>query len=226
MARAGAALVRDNEVTLVRRGEAEGVLARVASVEGRDVALVASGGPESRAGEACVLRRGHDGLQWEFDAAVAVAAEGLTVVRLIGEPRCVNLRRFARVSTHKAAYVAHYPLLEAGASDALPRFVPATLTEIGGPGIRLDAPLRVAPGDRVLALARIDADTRLHGIGQVRRVIREDGDSQAFAVELVGLSEKEIGRLVHETNDVARRGPTPAAAPKSAALAAVGLGKQ
>lgn len=186
----------------------------MAAIEGRDVTLLLPGDPAGPRGEdplavgqACVLRRAFDGLQWEFPAMVVAAADGLIIARRLGEPRYVNLRRFVRVATQKPAFVARYPFVKAESSEELPAFVPGQVTEIAGPGLRIDAPLEAEVGDRVLAVARMPDDKVVQGVGEVRRVVRVAPTGRTLAVELTGLVEREIGELVRETNAAARQPP-------------------
>ena len=208
----GVPLHAGDEVWLVlARGPSAGQ-ARVVAVEGRQVTVLSAGPFGGRPGESCVLRRAHDGLQWEFSAAVVAVADTLAVVRLVGEPRYVNLRRFVRASTQKPAYVARYPFVRAGASAALPQFVPGLVTEIAGPGLRIAAPLEAEVGDRVLTVAAMQDGKVVQGVGEVRRIVGSAPTGRTFAVELIGLVEREIGELVRETNAAARRAEAIAAA--------------
>jgi len=90
-------------------------------------------------------------------------------------------------------------------SDDTPQFVAGTLTEIGGPGLRLDVPLSVEAGDRVLVVLKMDEGKTIQGTAVVRRVLDSHDAAHVVAVEMVGLSEAEIGELQRETNAAARQ---------------------
>ncbi|MGB2863689.1 MAG: hypothetical protein WBC05_10230, partial [Sedimentisphaerales bacterium] len=95
-----------------------------------------------------------------------------------------------------------------------PEFVPASVTELAGPGLRIEAPLEVEVGDRVLVILKLsEVDDKpgsnrtgkiapqkiVEDIGEVRHTKRiENGFS--IAVELKGLSDPNINELVRATN--------------------------
>ena len=107
--------------------------------------------------------------------------------------------------TRRSAYAAAFPFLSLDSSDETPQFVSGALTEIGGPGLRLDVPLTVEAGDRVLVVLKMDGGKTIQGTGVVRRVLASHDEIQAIGVEMVGLSEAEIGEMQKETNAAARR---------------------
>jgi hypothetical protein len=93
--------------------------------------------------------------------------------------------------------------------------VPASVTEIAGPGLRIEAPLDVKVGERVIVILKVSEEEQhkpnphrtgnftpekiVEDIGQVRHTKRiKDGFS--IAVELTGLSDPNINELVRVTN--------------------------
>ena len=204
-------LTKGDGVTFVHRGSATAVEATVTSTNGRDVTLQFADEVSLRVGQACVIHRVCDDQQWEYDISITEPGEGFAVARLIGKPRRRNLRRFARVPTRHTAYAAAFPFssLEVSddttQSDDTPQFVAGTLTEIGGPGLRLDVPLSVEAGDRVLVVLKMDEGKTIQGTAVVRRVLDSHDAAHVVAVEMVGLSEAEIGELQRETNAAARQ---------------------
>jgi hypothetical protein len=205
-------------VRIVRRGRPGSMQATIARAS-HDGVTVASDLPlEARPGEAWRLRHvDRAGQQWEFDAAVIAGAGRETVVRLIGEPRCVNLRRAPRVPTHMPAYLAAFPFVR-GSEATVPQFVPGTLTEIGGPGLRVDSSLRAEVGDRVLAVIKGHEERMIQGVAKVRRLLPGEG-SNVLVLEMVGLADDEVGALVQETNRAARRADLAVRAPAADAMA-------
>ncbi|KPK85891.1 MAG: hypothetical protein AMJ81_02445 [Phycisphaerae bacterium SM23_33] len=151
-------------------------------------------------GETWQIRYDQEGLLWESDASVVKQARGRVILKLIGTARCINRRRFARTPTMKPAAVAVFPFLE-GAADAGPQvFVPAAVTEIAGPGLRLEAPVEVRAGERVLLRVQSADGRTLQGLALVRRATPGANGMTDLAVEMVGLSTSEVAELIRETN--------------------------
>ncbi|KPJ76028.1 MAG: hypothetical protein AMK72_09430 [Planctomycetes bacterium SM23_25] len=200
-------LEQGDAVTFVHRGSPSAVEAGVARVDGRNVTLQFADEVPLRIGQACVVHRVDGGEQWEYDVSITEPGEGFAVARLIGKPRRRNLRRFVRVPTQRPAYAAAFPFISLDPSEGPPQFVASTLTEIGGPGLRLEAPLKAEAGDRILVVLKMDGDKTIQGAGVVRRVLAVRDEVQALAVEMAGLSESEVGELLKETNAAARRSP-------------------
>jgi len=198
-------LAQGDGVTFVHRDNASAVEATVTTIQGRNVTLQFADEVPLRVGQACVIHRVYDGQQWEYNVSIAEPGEGYAVARLIGKPRKRNLRRFVRVPTRQAAYVAPFPFVSPSASDETPQFVAGTLSEIGGPGLRLDVPLAVETGDTVLVVLKMPGDRTIQSTGVVRRVLASHDEIQVIAVEMLGLSEAQIGELQKETNAAARR---------------------
>ena len=169
----------------------------------------------------------------------AVELQHTTNVQVAGR------RRFPRVSVLKPAFIARFsfgitPVCEVPAdgesqssedTDAAgsslygthsswswgpPRFVPATVTELAGPGLWIESQLFVGIGERVLVVLGLD-DQDVHGgqgqdartggcpsrmledVGVVRHASKS-GDSWSLAVELIGLSDSNVDELIHITN--------------------------
>ena len=100
-----------------------------------------------------------------------------------------------------------------------PPFVRGVVTEMAGSGLQIEVPMRVSSGDRVLVIFRLDnvaypVDLRrptagsgcvIADVGRIRHV-QEADEKVVMAVELVGLSEMDIDRLVRFTNAIQSRG--------------------
>jgi len=175
---------------------------------------------------------------WEFDTTVVSCEVDILVLNHCDNVRFINRRRFLRVPVRKTAFVARFPFhsmlsapgaaenrnakadhasknLSAG-SCGPPEFVPAVVTELAGPGLRIDVPFQVNIGERVLVVFNLNneenhgPDSRLgktkaeqekiiQDIGEVRHASpAEDGFS--IAVELTGLSEPDLNELIRATN--------------------------
>jgi hypothetical protein len=173
---------------------------------------------------------------WEFDTSVVSYDGDILVLNHSDNVRFINRRRFLRVPVSRPAFIAPFPFAETVAcsgsrSDAQklqptstdvsggiwgpPEFVSAVVTELAGPGLRVETALEVNVGDRVLMVFQLDAredanSSRKEGtaapaskvvqdIGEVRHIKAvEKGFS--VAVELVGLSDQDVDELVRATN--------------------------
>jgi len=155
--------------------------------------------------ESWTLRYAEGGLLWEFDARVVRQEETGRVVMLPGgKVRCVNRRKFIRTPVDIPAFVAPFPFLRDAEDDGLPRFLPATLVEIAGPGLRIQAPLEIGMGERMLVGLRIDGRV-MQALGITRRpAVLNDQGIPEVVVELVGLTAPEVSELVRVTNAAVR----------------------
>jgi len=92
---------------------------------------------------------------WEFDTTVAGSYHDTVVLNHSDNVRFINRRRFLRVAVNKPAFVAVFPFAESIPADngtarqhdgqdalddswAVPEFVAATVTELAGPGLRIE----------------------------------------------------------------------------------------
>jgi hypothetical protein len=104
---------------------------------------------------------------WEFDTTVVNYNGNILVLSQSDNVRFINRRRFLRVPVNKPAFIARFPFIRtlpmtsANASDYTwgpPEFIPAVVTELGGPGLRIEAPLEVKVGERVLVAFSLDEE--------------------------------------------------------------------
>ena len=184
---------------------------------------------------------------WEFDTSVVRCYGDILVLNHSDDMRFISRRRFLRIRVNKPAFIAPFPFTrmlqpnisskevpgaKEGAANASgntwgpPEFIPATVTELGGPGLRIEAPLEVKAGDRVLVIVNLseeekqdlipqeksnsppwilEQDSRtippkiIEDIGEVRHIgAIEDGFS--IAVELTGLSDSNVSELIRAAN--------------------------
>ncbi len=193
---------------------------------------------ESLPGESWRARYYFGASVWEFDTTAVSCNGDILVLNHNDDVRFINRRRFLRVPVNRSAFVATFPfskevVIEDDDSKdnssskqtldevfrshwALPEFVPVVVTELAGPGLRMDIPLEVKVGDRVLVAFKLDEEkgqnaTSLHqdskqtmfkiveDIGEVRHSkATETGFS--IAVELTGLSDSDVNELICATN--------------------------
>jgi hypothetical protein len=172
---------------------------------------------------------------WEFDTSVVSYDGDVLVLNHSDEVRFVNRRRFLRVPVSKLCFIAHFPFEKThqvkgesntGVSTAEqnlsnhigsflkpPEFVPAVVIELAGHGLRIEGPMEVKIGDRVLVMFELDkGDTQnqaLQGKTKPSRIVEDIGEVRhvktiekgfSIAVELTGLSDAEVDELVRITN--------------------------
>jgi hypothetical protein len=141
---------------------------------------------------------------WEFTTTVVAVAGARATLAHSEQIRFVSRREFPRIPIHRPAYVAAFPFTRTAGMSDTPQFVPATVTEIAGPGLRLKAALAPKVGERVVVVVKFSTENRVEGTAIVRRVLHEDAEATVFAVELVALGNADMAELTRETNLAAR----------------------
>jgi hypothetical protein len=150
---------------------------------------------------------------WEFDTSVISYDGNILVLNHSDDVRFINRRRFFRVPVRKPAFIARFPFAKSSEPGwGPPEFVSAVVTELAGPGLRVEAPLQVKTGERVMVVFNLDeeqgADSATSEAG-ILRVVEDIGmvrhtnsmpDGMSIAVELTGLSDSDIDDLVQVTN--------------------------
>ena len=196
-------------------------------------------------GELCCVRFCFGGSVWEFDATVVSCQEDILVLTHSNNVRFINRRRFLRVPVSKPAFIAHFPFVRTLPSDTKDDkgdgsdstiademnwraldFVPAVVTELAGPGLRIEAPLKVKIGERILIIFKLNEESRqdsptprhedslqsnteqnerttsskiVEDIGEIRHTeARQNGFSTGL--ELTGLSDSDVNELIRATN--------------------------
>ncbi|MDI9430169.1 MAG: hypothetical protein QM570_00440 [Planctomycetota bacterium] len=223
---------RGVEMTRRRRHASVPVRAEVVRNDDLELAVQLDEPVEARAGDLWCVRYAFGVYVWEFDATAVTCDRTRLVLNHTDDVRFVNRRRFPRVAVHLPALVACFPFarrqraadndLQEADGDTMvldgPTFVSGTVTELAGPGLRIEVPSRVRPGERVLVVFRptgvegakpdrepaIDDTYVLEDIGLVRHCRAASG-GMSIAVELSGLSEAEIDELVRITNAIASK---------------------
>jgi len=177
---------------------------------------------------------------WEFDSTV-VDYNGFELsLSHSDEIRYINRRRFLRVPVRKQGFIGKFPFQKIHrksvkkidippvdrtsfgevADWGLPKFVPAIITELAGPGLRVEADIDVKVGDRVLVAFKIDetpvrnksgikqeqlVDVKLfEELGHVRH-IQQAGEGISIAVELAVATDAAVNELIRATNAEAVR---------------------
>jgi hypothetical protein len=197
-------IARGDRLMVVYRGQATTFDVDVAAAGTEEFLVQPLAEVDTRAGETWLLRYAKDGALWEFDAPVMGSEGGQVRLGRPSRPRFINRRRFPRVATSKPAQVANFPFTRSGLELGSPDMVDAELTEIAGPGLRVEAPIQVVPGDRVLLALQLGDHNVVEGLGKVRRAQPGAEGSSVLVVELLGLNSEEVARMARETNAAAR----------------------
>jgi len=168
-------------------------------------------------GQSWRARYGFGAHLWEFDTAAINCDGRVMTLNHTGNLRCINRRRFLRVPTNKPALIARFPFSprHAASTSAVtkepgppnlqpPHFVPAVLTELAGPGLRLSSALNVKTGDRVLVVFSLHDNSPhqpqiVEDLAQVRHT-KTVKNGLSIAVELLGLNDSELNTLIRATN--------------------------
>jgi len=188
---------------------------------------------ESKSGELWSVRYYFGASVWEFETSSISCYGNILVLKHSNNIRFINRRRFLRVPVNKPTFIARFPFArmlmpnsnrgkETGRDSAgisadswgPPEFVPASVTELAGPGLRIEAPLEVKVGDRVLVILKLtEEDPKpdsqrnekkesykiVENIGEVRHT-KTIKDGFSIAVELTGLTDPNINELIRATN--------------------------
>jgi len=183
-------------------------------------------------GEVWCVRYHFGSSVWEFDTSV-ISYDGSTLVLKHSDKiRFVNRRRFLRVPVRRPAFVAAFPFSRTFSENidetvelmeeelrqgwGPPVFVPAIITELGGPGLRIEVNLEIKEGERILVVFNLDKKSApgraseregvktvtsrvMEDIAQVRHV-RKIKNGVSIGVELTGLSDSDCNMLVNATN--------------------------
>jgi len=208
-----------------------------------ELAVRLAGSLETDPGELCCARYNFGASVWEFDAPVVSCHAGILILSHADDVRFINRRRFLRVPVKQPAFIARFPFARTlppaddeasrqsqrqAPTDAWgpPEFVRAEVTEMAGPGLRVQAPLEVKAGERVVVILKLGglpgrnaqadeggipsspaaeqrkaakASRVVEDIGQVRHA-EATGNGFSIAVELMGLSDSNVNELIRETN--------------------------
>jgi hypothetical protein len=181
-------------------------------------------------GQPWVCRCYTGGLVAEFNTTVLRCSVQQAVLAHSDHVRLINRRRFLRVPMQQPAYIAKFPFKKETPEDDLngstpvrrqtlpaenpfepPQFVPATVIELGGPGLRIRTTLKLTVGERILLMFKLDQHQKtaasseeagkiIEHIAVVRHLIDDQNDAVA-ALELVGLNDDGIDELIRVTNE-------------------------
>ncbi len=213
-------------VELTRRGNREGagIRAEVVAHGETELAVELKTPVDSKAGESWRLRYCCGRSTWELETSTVRADGRRLILSQSNEIRFVGRRQAPRVTLHAPALMARFPLVRAGSTAAdttdsnglsaeMPDFVEAVVTEVSGGHLRVEAPLRVQPGERILMVFKQagrgtggvgEVNYTVAGAGRVRQCLSGD-HGMSMVVELTDLSDVEIDKLIDITDAMSSR---------------------
>jgi len=155
-------------------------------------------------GDVWTVRYNNGAMIWEFEAITTACSRDDISFSHSERIRYVNRRRFTRVSTDKPAKIAMFPVFGqmTESKEMELSFVPAVITEIAGPCLRVRTSLPVKIHQRVLLVFDLEKGRLVQDVGEVRD-IRNTETGDAIIIELIGLHAKAIGELVRVANQIA-----------------------
>ena len=206
-------------MSVVQRGEPNPFEVTVAQCTAMELVVEPEVYVETGRGELWLVRYCDGGSIWEFDAPVLRQRDGKVVLGHSEHVRFINRRRFPRIKVRREALVAPFPFSRTSHQHDTPEFLPATLAELAGPGLVLEAPIQLGVGERALVVMKMKQQRVIGGLGKVRRFTAGPSGMNVLAVELVGLNASEMAELVRETNAAAQEDKTESTAPARAAAA-------
>jgi len=205
-------------VELLRRDNAGGptIGAVVVRNDDLEIAVETQMPVGSEAGEDWRVRCRLDGRDRQFDT-YSVSCEDKRLILNHGEQVHAAVHdRPERLAIHAPATVARFPFIQAAAmqpADAAPtdwfELVRGVVTWVSDTSVQIRSPLRISVDERVLVVFALapagaddgtnDAGRQGHIVGHVGRVKRQQvaGEETVMTVDLTGLADQEIEKLVH-----------------------------
>jgi hypothetical protein len=148
------------ELTGRSAGRAVTLQAEVLRNDGIEMAVALPAPLDSHVGDSWLARYYAGMSAWEFRTSTVSCAGKTLVLCHSGEVHFINRRRFERVAVHTPVLLAHLPFLRTDAAGGeAPVFVASTLTELAGPGLRIETTLQMQVDDQILVVFRLPEGT-------------------------------------------------------------------
>jgi hypothetical protein len=202
------------QVFVIRSGEAGQQTARATVLannsDGLVLTLSEQAGETVSAGEKWRVRYDFGASAWEFESTVTDLGSNTVILAHCELVRFTNRRRFLRTPIAAKAMIAPFAFQERDIplEKAAPKFTPARVAEIAGPGIRVSTSLEAAVGQRVLVIIAFENGELVRHIADVRHA-EPVPDGFSLALEFAAVSDNEISALVRLTNIAARKAEAP-----------------
>jgi hypothetical protein len=197
---------RGGEITLTSPATLGTFDVTVVSNEPEEIIVSCADARELQAEQTLLARHIATNMIWEFDTKVISTGPRSLTLAHSKSVRFLNRRRFARIATRRQALVGAFAFFRSDAELQCPSLMPATITEIAGPGFLMNVKGDFNVGDKVLVVAKLVQGQVIQGLARVRRVLGQEG---VIGVELIDLRQDEVARLVKETNQAATEGVEP-----------------
>ncbi|MBW8001537.1 MAG: hypothetical protein FVQ80_05895 [Planctomycetes bacterium] len=228
-------------------GEIEADIVKSSSME---LEIKVGDGAESKVGEKWCVRCNFGASIWEFDTAVVSCNGSNWSLRHSNNIRFINRRTFPRVPVNRPAFITRFPFIYAHSKDfkrvvgdndterelpvsvefMKPEFSSAVITELAGPGLKIDTSLDLKVGEKVLVIFNLEEKqirrTVLKSEGELTkkdqgedkyrkvitvitqvvrdiaevRFVRKVENGFSVALELTGLTDSDVNELVRVTN--------------------------
>ncbi len=181
-------------------------------------------------GESLTVRYYFGASIWEFDSTVLDRSGKSFFISHSENVRFVNRRRFLRVPVKKPAYIAAFPFArqfdahinqDNGSDDTNwgpPKFMPADIIEMAGPGLRVLTTMQAKTGDRVIVGFKLSGQGQPNSMYQAlsqnsdvtpSKIVEDIGlvrhckaveDGFSIAIELTGLTDDNLCEMIKATN--------------------------
>lgn len=151
-------------------------------------------------GAPVIVHYSNMGCVWEFDSNVVGRQDEMVLIAHSENIRFINRRRFPRVPVRYQALLADLDFFLGEDGIAPPRFTPATLTEIAGPGLLFESVLQTEVGRKVIAITELAGGMTVQAVGRVRRVRMLGNSRVSVVVELIDLKPHELSELARQTS--------------------------
>jgi hypothetical protein len=140
---------------------------------------------------------------WVFETVVISCGPQGLELNHSDRVKFINRRRFSRISVQKKAMIAVFHVNPAGDARLKPPvFVDAMVTEISGPGLRIQTDLDLKTQDRILVVFEVESGRFVQDVAEVQGV-RDSAEGRSVGVEMIGLSERSLNDLLRIVNSLA-----------------------
>jgi hypothetical protein len=138
---------------------------------------------------------------WTFETVVISCGSHGLELNHSDQVKFVNRRRFPRTVVQKKAKIAVFNINSPGNVLNLPVFIDAIVTEISGPGLRIQTDMDLKSHDRILVVLEVEPGRILQDVADVRG-IRDSSEGRSVGVEMLGLNESSLNDLFRISNTV------------------------
>jgi hypothetical protein len=192
-------------LSLLHRSAREGCSATVTQSDSRHLGVKPDMPMRLAPGEECRVRYFDGRTVWEFDTSIGAVGldEGELLLNHSDQLRFIDRRRFHRVPVQRRALLAQYNFNRETEALRSPDFEESLVVEMAGPGLKIRTPMDLRKGDHVLVLVQYRKDRSFQGSARVVRVDGANRMIKSVALEMQGLTPKQIAQMTTVTNAAA-----------------------